>query len=67
MANDDISGMMFEILTQRFDQKHRAMLPAGTADGDGQIAAVVGLETRCPTVDEVSDVVEKILDHGFVL
>ena len=52
------------------------MAPAGAADSDGQIVAVIADETRQPVADEPLDIVEHAvdvairgqkLDHRFVL
>src|SRR5690606_28313983 len=56
-----------EMLTQFFAQIHRAVLPAGTAHRDRDVAAVVGLETRQPLFQVAADVREHLGDIGLLL
>src|SRR4029077_12119016 len=46
-------------LGQALDDVDRAMLAAGAADGDGEIAAIVRFIFRNATVDEAHDVVDQ--------
>ena len=50
-----------EPLGEMFGKIHRAMLAAGTADGDGQRATIVAHEFRQPAHQQLLDVVE----HGL--
>jgi hypothetical protein len=46
---------------ERLGEIDRAMLAAGAADGNGDIAAIIALESRQPVGDEASDVLKHLL------
>ena len=56
------AGALAEAGGEGFDEEYRTMPPAGTADGHGQVAAVVAFECRQPVANEATDVFEHA--HG---
>jgi len=56
-----------EMLCQLLGEIDRAVLSAGAADGDGEVAAVVCDEAGQPACDEVVDVGEHLLREGGVI
>ena len=75
MTDHDIVTQSAEMAGQGLGDEHRAMLAAGTPDGDAQITPLAALEARQPSLQKMADVgdhradvrlaAEKI-DHGRV-
>ena len=56
MADRDLRPLGRDARRELFDDVHRAVLAAGAADGDGQVAPVGGLMLGYAPLDEAGDV-----------
>src|SRR3989344_9245084 len=56
-----LQALVGKMFGQAMHQIDRAMLAAGAADGDGQIGAVLALETRQPFFQKTAYLVEHLL------
>ena len=59
--------MPLQALGEFFDDIDGTVLPAGTADGDGNVAAAFFLQAREPVVHKVVDVVHHFLRQGLLV
>mmetsp|Transcript_15320 Transcript_15320/g.36540 ORF Transcript_15320/g.36540 Transcript_15320/m.36540 type:complete len:376 (-) Transcript_15320:629-1756(-) len=58
-------AVVAELAGQHLDQINRAVLAAGAADGDGEVAALVGREMRQPARQESADLAQHHADLGL--
>src|SRR5690606_11476708 len=65
MPHLDIVDTLAEMLLQLFTQIHRAVLSARATNGNGYIAAVIGLIVGPPALEELLNIGEHVLNQLF--
>ena len=64
MTNQEVVAVGTEPLAQCFCQVDGAVLSAGAANGNREVASIFRGKTRCPAGHEVDHVAKKLLDLG---